>query len=137
MKTFLRLNLKPFTQYQAAKAILEDLENCSLLDINRPTLHASINCHLSFPNPLGMTIGLPFLPKYEAMCDEKKEAELDNILIVLSNHACIKHNEIELDIKADHGNKVISLNDYKTAKMISKFKSSIGLGNFTKHKKIS
>lgn len=136
MKTFLRLSLKPFTKYQAAQAILKDLENCSLLDINKPTLEASFNCQLSFPNPLGMCIGIPFLPRYEAMSDEKKEAEIDNILIVLKNHECVNH-EIELDIKAEHGNKIISLNDYRTAKMITKFKSSIGLGGFTKSSKIS
>lgn len=131
MTFLIRVNIKGDTQVYDAIKVFEQLQNCTVLDVDLKCIKALLQYRLSFPLMEGLTVGMPVLPHVKDL----SQVDVDTIMCVLSSHECVENNKTQIEmIRPDVKKKVVNMQEYRLFVKINKMKNERGVLIFNQAK---
>lgn len=121
--TFLvKVNIKENTLVQDAMKVFNQLENCTVLDVDEK-IHNFLKLLLPYPQPHGVTVMMPILPHISNLI----EVDVDTIDRVLKSHDCVDQNKTEIELRnPDVPKKIIKIDEWKLSKKLNSMKHDNG-----------
>lgn len=131
MGFLINVNIKSGSKVQDAMKAFEQLQNCTVLDVDLKCIKALLQYRLSYPLLEGVTVNMSILPHIKDLY----QVDVDTIMCVLKSHECFNINKTQIKMrKPDTKSKVVNMEEYRLFVKINGMKNTNGTVVFTQAK---
>lgn len=123
MAFLIKVNIKSSAKVQDAMKVFNEIQNCTILDVDLKCIKALLQCRLSYPMLEGVAVEMPVLPHVKDL----NQLDVDVIMCILQNHQCVDINQTQILMKKpDTKNKVVNMDEYRLFVKINSMKGNNG-----------